>query len=880
MITPPLPADEERRLAALQALDLLDTDPEERFDRLTRLARDLFDVPIALVSLVDGDRQWFKSRQGLPAAQTPREVSFCGHAILEHDVMVVPDATADPRFADNPLVLGDPEIRFYAGAPLSAEGGEQVGTLCIIDTRARELTDEQVRRLRELADVVQDEMREAKVRQQSQALQALAEATSDTDEDVRDILRRAVQLGSDFLGLPNGVICRARGDQAEVVVLQGASALVEGQCCPPGDVPGMAVFDADDAVLLRAPVMPGADDGPVIGISMPLVIKGDRIGVIAFWSDAPDASTSANDAHLDFIRLLARWVAATLRRWALDETLMEQQRMAAVITRAQSSFITKHDRRETFEGLLDDILALMGCEYGFIGEVLRDESGAPYLKNLALTNIAWNDETRHLYDTYAEDGLEFRNLRTLFGVTLSDSAIVISNDPYHDPRRGGLPEGHPALNAYLGVPLFSGGLIGMLALANKPGGFSERDVAFLQPVLVTAAQFIDVYRTARQRREDAQVISRLSMVASQMLSGIIITDVEGRIEWANEAFTRITEYPLSELTGQRPRDVLHGPDTDAATVRSVFDSMSRREAFEVDLLAYKRSGAIVWVRLTANPLEDEWGEPGGYMVMVADISELKNIEMMKSGFASTVSHELRTPLTSIAGSLALVASGVAGQLPPESQRMIEIAQKNSERLGRLIDDLLDMDKLVEGKVRLDMRVCALMPIIERAIDTNQAYAQQFGVTLRCTETVTGINVDIDVNRLEQVMSNLLSNAAKFTDEGTQVDIRVHALDDGRSVRVSVVDRGRGIPEESHHLLFQKFSQVDTSDTRSRGGTGLGLAISKELIERMGGSIGFTSRAGDGATFFFDLPIATLEATPADAGSDVRRPGTAVEVGDA
>ena len=139
MTPAPMPADEDERLAALRELLLLDTPPEERFDRLARLAAEQLDTPIALLTLVDGQRQWFKSRMGLEATETPREISFCGHAILKNELFVVEDASRDPRFADNPLVTGDPHIRFYAGAPLSAPGGHRIGTLCVIDTVPRTL---------------------------------------------------------------------------------------------------------------------------------------------------------------------------------------------------------------------------------------------------------------------------------------------------------------------------------------------------------------------------------------------------------------------------------------------------------------------------------------------------------------------------------------------------------------------------------------------------------------------------------------------------------------------------------------------------------------------------------------------------------------------
>lgn len=161
MLTPPTPSDETRRLETLRGMKLLDSLPEERFDRVTRLAKQVFSTPIALVSLIDADRQWFKSNQGLDAAETPRNISFCGHAILDDKIMVVSDASEDQRFCDNPLVCGDPNIRFYAGYPLSAPDGSRVGTLCVIDRVARQITPEQTQLLRELGRMVEEELVEA-----------------------------------------------------------------------------------------------------------------------------------------------------------------------------------------------------------------------------------------------------------------------------------------------------------------------------------------------------------------------------------------------------------------------------------------------------------------------------------------------------------------------------------------------------------------------------------------------------------------------------------------------------------------------------------------------------------------------------------------------
>lgn len=160
MRTPDIPESEPVRLGALQTFDILDTEPEERFDRITRICKNIFEVPIALVSLVDSERQWFKSKQGLEACETGRDISFCGHAILGEDIFIINDASKDERFADNPLVTDAPNIRFYAGCPLHVYGSQRIGTLCLIDDKPREISNEDQDLLRYLASIVEREIRD------------------------------------------------------------------------------------------------------------------------------------------------------------------------------------------------------------------------------------------------------------------------------------------------------------------------------------------------------------------------------------------------------------------------------------------------------------------------------------------------------------------------------------------------------------------------------------------------------------------------------------------------------------------------------------------------------------------------------------------------
>lgn len=239
-----------------------------------------------------------------------------------------------------------------------------------------------------------------------------------------------------------------------------------------------------------------------------------------------------------------------------------------------------------------------------------------------------------------------------------------------------------------------------------------------------------------------------------------------------------------------------------------------------------------------------------YRTAREQLDEQRRIETLKDEFVSLVSHELRTPLTSIHGALALIPAKLEQALPAPAERLLEIARRNSERLKRLIDNILDLQKTESGLVAFDMRPLSVQPLLKQAIDANQPYAAQLGVKLMLGEVPLGLRFEGDSDRIMQVLANLLSNAAKFSPPGDSVVVA--AGRDGDWVRVTVTDRGPGIPEGFRHRVFQRFAQADSSTTRARGGTGLGLSISKAMVERMRGRIGFDTAEGGGTTFHFEL----------------------------
>ncbi len=239
-------------------------------------------------------------------------------------------------------------------------------------------------------------------------------------------------------------------------------------------------------------------------------------------------------------------------------------------------------------------------------------------------------------------------------------------------------------------------------------------------------------------------------------------------------------------------------------------------------------------------------------VLIRDVSERRAVERMKDELLAVLGHELRTPLTSIRGSLGLLDGGVLGPLSPRGQRMITIAVSNTDRLIRLLNDVLDVERMQAGRLLLELRPHTAAELIELAVAEMRGLAERSGVQLIVGE-VDGV-VEADADRIVQVLTNLLSNAIKFSGAGAEV--RLSATTDGSNVRFSVADQGRGIPADKLEFIFERFHQVDASDARIKGGTGLGLTICKSIVEQHGGRVWAESKLGLGSTFYVELRSVT------------------------
>ncbi|HEY9884443.1 MAG TPA: ATP-binding protein, partial [Thermosynechococcaceae cyanobacterium] len=366
----------------------------------------------------------------------------------------------------------------------------------------------------------------------------------------------------------------------------------------------------------------------------------------------------------------------------------------------------------------------------------------------------------------------------------------------------------------------------------------------------------------------AIIASSQDAIISKTLDGVIVS-------W-NASAEKLFGYSAAEAIGQYigliiPVDRLDEEVQLLSQIRQG-DSIQQYET-----IRRRKDGMLIDIALTLSPVRDAKGTIVGASKIARDITEQRALDRMKTEFISIVSHELRTPLTAIRGSLGLILRGAYDKKPDKKHRMIEIAAEQSDRLVRLVNDILDLQRLESGSMKLALQACDAAALMQQAADAMRAVAEEHQVHLRLTPLPVSIWAAPDA--IIQILTNLLSNAIKFSDAGSQIDLAVAVMESGKqggsSVEVveqkppsavssssphpyavfSIQDQGRGIPAEKLETVFERFQQVDASDSRDKGGTGLGLAICCQIVAQHSGRIWVESVLGQGSTFYFTLPLA-------------------------
>lgn len=399
----------------------------------------------------------------------------------------------------------------------------------------------------------------------------------------------------------------------------------------------------------------------------------------------------------------------------------------------------------------------------------------------------------------------------------------------------------------------------ILPIATAPGD---------KPSFLLAQTDITAIKDAQQKTADtnkalSQTLALNLAILNSTRCGIFATDSRGIIVLFNAAAEQLLGYqcrdvvdhwtPLRFFDANTVQAALLAEHADAGIDAHSYPdctpSLARTDISEWQWL--RMDGTPLQVSMTTMPILDMDKIVRGHVTVFDDLSEKKKIEIMKSDFVSVVSHELRTPLTSIKGSLSLLKSTLASTLDAGKMKLLDIGVDNCDKLVGLVSDILDIDKLSRGQMSLQCRPQSLVPVVEQALAMNAPYATQLNVRYEFAPPESIGLVSIDADRILQVLTNLLSNAAKFSRAGQAVTVFIEQ--DDTQVTVGVRDRGAGIPEDFKDKIFERFTQSGSVNTRSKPGSGLGLTIAKSLVELHGGTIRFESEEGSGTTFYIHLP---------------------------
>ncbi len=809
---------EHDRLAALVSYRVLDTAPEPVFDDITRLAGQLFDAPMAVVSLVDRDRQWFKSKQGLDGCSTPRDQAFCAHAIKlpPNEIMVVENATLDPRFVDNPLVTGDPNVRFYAGAVLTTPEGYNLGTLCVIDDKPRQaLTDAQKTQLKVLANAVVAQLEktraERRLAEQSRLLE-MTETISGVGHWRADLQAGVIHWSDEvykIYGLSPAAFTPTTQNWLDLYPPEDRDA---ARAAFARVVKGERLVE-HQIRLLRA-------DGQVRqGLSRATCEYDDAGKVVAVFGVLEDVT--ARNAAFDALKRSEDQLRASEAR----ARKVVANAYQAIVTIDEAGHVTGWNRfaEKTFGWTAEETMGKRLSDF-----IIPEEHRAAHSKGMARflrTGQSAVIDQRIEVPAQRKSGETFPIELAISGAEGPDgwgfTALM------HD-----ISERKAQLEIF--ETSFDHAAVGM-ALVTLDGGFHKINDAFCEIVGYSAEEMLVTDFQTITHPDDLE--KDLGLLG-QLLAGEIASygmdkrylHKDGRLVWVHLSVSLVRD-----------------PDgTPKHFIAQVQDQTARIEAQD----------ALERQTLSLSAMAEQ-------LAVAKDVAE--DAARAKAEFLATMSHELRTPLNSVIGFSRLLTD--SPDLTPGDRRYAERVRSAGEGLNVLINDILDYSKLDAGAVALEAKPFSLDDLVADTLAMVEPQAAEHGVALRRSGRTAGW-VEGDAFRLRQVLLNLLSNAVKFTKDAS-VTVDIASLDapaGRRRLRLSVIDEGVGIAPDALSRLFHRFSQADDTITRKFGGTGLGLAISRELVELMGGMIGVQSTLGEGSTFWveLDLPVAAPVAVAGPA----------------
>ncbi|ADW69765.1 PAS domain S-box protein [Granulicella tundricola] len=786
-----LSRDEALRLEALEEYEVIGTAPDSGIDDLTQLAAQICGTSMAGISLVGADAVYFQSRFGPGPPRLPRGSVPCETAILGDSVYEIPDARYHRDYRPDGIMVAGRVTRFYAGAPLAGGAGINIGCLFVQDSAPRTLSETQ-----------------------KSALQVLA----------RQVTTR-FELNARVRHMDRAGRSRLRVESALSVERNFVSAML--------DTVGALVLVRDTAGRIvrfnrTCEAVSGYDLQSMVGryVWEKLIPENEVAESVSTFERIVNGSSPTSFEN--------HWLRrdGSLRRIAWSAT-------ALVDPQGQTNFIISTGIDVTEQREAEDTLRESEARYR---QLIEGSLGMVCTHDLEGKLLSVNLHGAQSVG-YEVEELIGRNLALLLA-----------------------PSRRPHFQDYLRQVQQTGEAQGRLYLTHRNG--SERIIAYRNKLIEIAGREpyvlgfgVDISEQVQAEGKLRNLIDQSNSILESVGDGIYGLDLEGRVTVVNPAAAQMLGYKPHELLGRNMHEVIHHTRADGsahdfhdcAVMRAIDALDTMRVSDEV---FWRKDGTCFPVEYVARPqieASEDGIRPGravGVVVAFADTTERRQLDRMKDEFISTVSHELRTPLTSLRAALGLVTGGALATRPDKMKQMLQIAIANTDRLVRLVNDILDIERIGSGSSELRPVMSAAEDLLERATKIHQGATFKHNVRFRVESN--DVRVWADPDRILQALSNLISNAIKFSPPEGEITLTARYLDE-QEAQFDISDQGPGIPQDRLENIFERFQQVDASDTRAMGGTGLGLAICRSIIAQHGGRIWASSPPGKGATFHFTLP---------------------------
>ena len=845
MKSAPLPPDEERRLRALRDYAILDTPPEKTLDDLTQLTAHFYGVPIALITLVDESRQWFKSHHGLDVQQTDRDVAFCAHAILQTDTMIVEDASKDRRFYDNPLVTCEPMIRFYAGAPLVTPDGHALGTLCVIDTQPRKLSPADAASLQILSRLVMSQLQLRLInRQTATGLSGDAGQQIDAEDGNRQ----------QPAGSPAPAPLSQDADRGRLALLSILEDQREIEArLRESETRYRHLFEQNPAPMLIY------ERG-----SLQMLAINDAFSRHYGYAKDEVSRLRLTDIYPETERQRISELAARLHGLADVGEWHHIKKNGQHITIVASSHDTEFEGKAARVAVITDITERKRAEQEVRAQrdVLRRTGRLAKVGgwefDVATRTGTWSEETARIHGVEpnakesVEHGLSFYEGEDLEIISTAVDNAIESAKPYDLTLRMTAADGTGKWVRTIGLPMTEDGRV-------------VRVVGAIQDI--SAQKEIELALAEQQR--EASFLAELIERSSQPLA---VGNADGSLGRYNQAFLDLLGYSHDEMaTIDWATDLT--PAKWLESEMAALDELRRtHEPVRYEKEYIRKDGSIVAIELYTHVVQDSPDEPPYYFAFITDISERKQTEaeiralnqdlerrveartrelraanQELETFTYTVSHDLKAPLRGIDGYSRLLLEDHADELDDEASLFLNNVRAGVAQMSQLIEDLLAYSRM--ERVSMHGGDVDLHELVNGVLAERQSELEANGSVV--IVELDALTARADRDGLALVMRNLIDNAIKFSRDSHPPQLEIRGSQEKNAILIEVRDNGIGFDMRFRERIFNIFQRLQRSEDYP--GTGIGLAIVRKAMARMGGTISAESVPHQGSCFRLEFP---------------------------